>query len=78
MCYIEPTGVPDHCRMTSNTGSPALAAQTLAWLQGPNPPRYRPARRNGKDVGAWHSWVIVLQPTLYDIKIKLPRAAAPP
>ena len=63
-CIIETSGLPNACRVISNTGSPAYAQRVMAWLTGPHPPRYTPARRRGVTVREHHRWAVKFEAPL--------------
>jgi hypothetical protein len=61
-CIIELDGSPSHCYVVRSTADQQLVDKTLAWLNGPNKPRYKPAIVNGAPRREEHRWVVSFAP----------------
>jgi hypothetical protein len=57
-CMIELDGYPSHCRVLQNTGDYHYVIKTLAWLNGPKKPRYKPAAKEAPPRREEHQWTI--------------------
>ena len=62
-CLIQTDGRPTNCKVLSQSGGAAFAQATMAWLNGSNPPHYKPDSRGGVPVAAEHQWVVSYQPS---------------
>ena len=56
-CVLGVDGVAHRCRTVASDNG-AFTQAVLAWLTGPNPPRYAPALRDGIAVPELRRWVI--------------------
>jgi TonB family protein len=60
-CVIQTNGHPTNCHVVSQQGGAAFAASVMQWLNGSNPPVYRPAIRGGQPQAEEHQWVVSFQ-----------------
>ena len=60
-CFIEVDGRPSNCRVINQSGGAAFAQATMSWLNGGNPPRYKPESRGGVPQRSEHQWVVTFQ-----------------
>jgi protein TonB len=61
-CVIQTDGRPTNCHVLKSSGGAAFEAAVNQWLNGSNPPRYRPAIRGGQPQAEEHQWVVSFQP----------------